>query len=89
MQSTIPNLFCSALMLLASPPNSSLTAPLRGLQILDASRIAVLLGESIQVLGMAGNGHAEPSIELGMKLERGAPLIAQEKNPKKFERYCK
>jgi hypothetical protein len=33
-------------MLLASPPDSSRAAPLRGLHIISASRIAVLLSES-------------------------------------------
>ena len=42
----------------------SLAAPLRGLQSLDASRIAVLLGESIQNIVDGRDGHAEPSIEL-------------------------
>jgi len=51
-------------MLLASPPNRSLAAPWRGLQILDASRIAVLLGESIENPGDGCNVPAEPSIEL-------------------------
>jgi len=46
---------------------------LRGLHIGNASRIAVLLGEFIQVLGDDWNVRAEPSIELGMKLERGCP----------------
>ena len=52
--------------------HGSLAAPLRGLQILNASRIAVLLGESIQTLGDGRNVRAEPSDRtLGMKLERG------------------
>ena len=33
-----------------------MAAPLRGLQILNASRIAVVLGESIQILGRVGVG---------------------------------
>src|SRR5258708_40346010 len=54
----------SASMLPASPPNSSLAPPLRGLHIVNASRIAVLLGEYIQTLGMiamCAQGHPSSS----------------------------
>ena len=44
--------------------HSSRTARLRGLQILNASRIAVLLGEYIKILWNDWSVHAEPSIEL-------------------------
>ena len=48
-------------MLLASPLVQA--APWQGLQILDASRIAALLGEFIESWWDDRDGHAEPSIE--------------------------
>ncbi len=49
-------------MLLASPLVQA--APWQGLRILNASRIAVLFGESIQSWGNDRDVHAEPSIGL-------------------------
>jgi hypothetical protein len=57
--------------------NRSLTAPLRRLQILNASRIAVLLGEYIQSTVDDRNVRAEPSIGLLGGSSRGGGLRAK------------
>ena len=83
VQSIVPDLYLYRSDAPRIAAHRSLAAPLRGLHIMNASRTAVLLGESIQNIVDGRNGRGEPSDRtLGMKLERRASLqVDREKTP--------